>query len=335
MEQTVARRPAPRSRARTAYRTRLGRLFVGPAEDVLPSPALDPWRGRVQLVFTSPPFPLRRKKEYGNRTGDDYADWLAGFARHLTSLLTPDGSIVLEVGNGWNPGTPTVSTAGIRALLAFQEAGGLHLCQEFVCFNPARLPTPAEWVTIRRSRVKDAFTRVWWLAPSPHPKADNRRVLTEYSPSMRRLLKRGTFNSGRRPSQHQISDRSFLSDNGGAIPPNVLVPGEDETAPPDPFTVLPIPNTASRDPYHRACRERGVPRHPAVMPEALVRFFVEFLTDAGDVVLDPFAGSNTTGAVAERLGREWVGIEADPGYAEASRVRFEPADGAEAEAPAA
>jgi DNA modification methylase len=61
------------------------------------------------------------------------------------------------------------------------------------------------------------------------------------------------------------------------------------------------------------------------MPEALVRFFVEFLTDPGDLVLDPFAGSNTTGAVAERLGRKWVGIEADPGYAEASRVRFGPA----------
>jgi site-specific DNA-methyltransferase (cytosine-N4-specific) len=325
VEQTAAHRPAARGRARTAYRTRLGRLFVGPAEDVLPSPALDPWRGRVQLVFTSPPFPLQRQKKYGNRTGNEYAEWLAGYARHLTELLTPNGSIVLEVGNGWNPGTPTVSTAGIKALLAFQEAGGLHLCQEFVCYNPARLPTPAEWVTVRRSRVKDAFTRVWWLAPSPHPKADNRRVLTEYSPSMRRLLKRGTFNSGRRPSQHQISDRSFLADNGGAIPPNVLVPSEDSAT--DPFTVLPIANTASRDPYNRACRERGVPRHPAVMPEALVRFFVEFLTDAGDLVLDPFAGSNTTGGVAEQLGREWIGIEADPGYAEASRVRFAATEG--------
>ena len=59
------------------------------------------------------------------------------------------------------------------------------------------------------------------------------------------------------------------------------------------------------------------------MPEPLVEFFVKFLTDPGDVVLDPFAGSNTTGAVAEHLGREWVAIEADAGYAESSRVRFE------------
>lgn len=317
MAHSVARRPARRSPVRTAYQTPLGRLFVGNAEVALDAPALDPWRGRTQLVFTSPPFPLVREKKYGNRTGDEFARWLASFAVPLTKFLTPNGSIVLELGNGWNPGTPTVSTAGIKALLAFQEAAGLHLCQEFIYYNPARLPTPAEWVTIKRSRVKDAFTRVWWLAPSPHPKADNRRVLTEYSPSMRKLLKKGTYNPvANRPSQHQITERSFLTDHGGAIPPNVLVPPEE------PQAVLPISNTASNHPYHIACRQKGLPRHPAIMPDQLAEFFVRFLTDAGDVVLDPFAGSNTTGAVAEGLGRKWVGIEANEEYAELSRVRF-------------
>src|SRR5207237_8842587 len=183
-----------------------------------------PRRRGVQVVFTSPPFPLQRQKKYGNLTGDAYAEWLANFAIPLTKTLTPNGSIVMELGNGWNPGTPTVSTTGIKALLAFQEAAGLHLCQEFICFNPARLPTPAEWVTVRRTRVKDAFTRVWWLSPTPTPKADNRRVLTAYSESMKRLLARGTYNGGNRPSGHQVGHESFLSNNGGAIPPNVLVP---------------------------------------------------------------------------------------------------------------
>jgi site-specific DNA-methyltransferase (cytosine-N4-specific) len=304
----------------TAYRTPAGRLFVGRAEHALESPALDPWRGRVQLVFTSPPFPLLRKKKYGNLSGDEYARWLASFAVPLAGLLTPDGSIVLELGNGWNPGTPTISTTGIKALLAFQEAAGLHLCQEFVCFNPARLPTPVEWVSIRRERVKDTFTRLWWLSPNPTPKADNRRVLTEYSESMRRLLRKGTYQGGRRPSDHKIGERSFLTDHGGAIPPNVLVgPNSDGV---EAQAVLPIPNTSSRGPYHETCRAAGVPRHPATMPELLVEFFVKFLTDEKDVVFDPFAGSNTTGAVAERLGRRWVSVEADAGYARASAVRF-------------
>ncbi len=295
-------------------------MLVGKAEDVLASAALDPWRGRVQLVFTSPPFPLLRKKKYGNLSGDAFCDWLASFAEPLAKMLTPNGSIVMEIGNGWNPGLPTVSTVGIKALLAFQEAANLHLCQEFICYNPARLPTPAEWVAVRRTRVKDAFTRVWWLSPTPNPKADNRRVLTEYSDSMKKLLKKGTYTGGKRPSEHQIGTESFLTDNGGAIPPNVIVPPNASDY--EPQAILPIANTASKNGYHQMCRDQNLPRHPALMPEPLVEFFVRFLTEPNDVVFDPFSGSNTTGSVAERLGREWVGVEADAAYAEASKIRF-------------
>ncbi len=302
--------------ARPVYETEAGRMFAGQAEDVLARPPLTDWRGRVQMLFTSPPFPLQREKKYGNLQGEAYASWLAGFAPLFTQYLTATGSIVLELGNGWNPGLPTMSTASLKALLAFQEAGKLHLCQEFICYNPARLPTPIEWVNKRRCRVKDSFTRVWWLSPTPHPKADNRRVLTEYSGRMRRLLERGTVNTGKRPSQHHISLNSFRTDNGGAIPPNVLVPPAEEAQ-----ALLPIPNTASCSPYRRTCRARGMTPHPACMPEALVAFFVQFLTDPGDLVLDPFAGSNTTGAVAEE---HWLAVEADPAYAETSQVRFEP-----------
>src|SRR6266446_5506913 len=181
----------------------MGVMYAGRAEEALTRPPLISWRGRVQMLFTSPPFPLQREKKYGNLQGEAFTDWLAGFAPLFTDYLTPSGSIVLELGNGWNPSLPTMSTASLKALLAFQEAANLHLCQEFICYNPARLPTPAEWVTVRRVRVKDSFTRVWWLSPGPFPKADNRRVLTGYSESMRRLLERGTYNGGNRPSGHQ------------------------------------------------------------------------------------------------------------------------------------
>lgn len=313
MEKTAA------SRVALAYQTPQGRMFQGLTEDVLRHAKFAPWKGKVQLLFTSPPFPLQREKKYGNLTGESYSDWLAAYAESFAECLTPDGSIVVEVGNGWNPGTPTMSTTSLKALLAFQEAAGLHLCQEFICFNPARLPTPAEWVTVRRVRVKDAFTRVWWMSPTPYPKADNRQVLTEYSDSMRKLLRRGTYNGGRRPSQHHVGDRSFLVNNGGAIPPNVLIPPDSNDVP---LEVLSIPNTSSRGQYRQLCKDQGLTLHPAVMPELLVEFFVKFLTDVNDVVLDPFAGSNTTGAVAERLDRRWLAIEANPAYVESSRMRF-------------
>lgn len=300
-------------------------MYQGLCEAVLATQRLRALEGKVQMLFTSPPFPLRKKKKYGNEDAGKYVEWLAGYAQLFKEFVTSDGSIVMELGNAWDEGRPTMSTLTLKALIAFQERAELYLCQEFICFNPAKLPTPQQWVTQKRVRVKDAFTRVWWLSPSPHPKADNKRVLTEYSESMKRLLERGTYNAGLRPSEHRIGKSSFLRNNGGAIPPNVLVPPiadvlEELTK--ELIEVLPISNTSAHDAYQAYCKEHGLQTHPARMPEKLVEFFIEFLTDRGDLVLDPFAGSNTTGAVAERLGRHWIGIEADTTYIEGSRARF-------------
>jgi site-specific DNA-methyltransferase (cytosine-N4-specific) len=92
---------------------------------------------------------------------------------------------------------------------------------------------------------------------------------------------------------------------------------------PEVTEVLSIANTKANDPYQVHCREHGLSAHPARMPMKLVEFFVDFLTDPGDLILDPFAGSNTTGCVAERMGRRWLSVEANRDYAEASRFRFQ------------
>ena len=288
------------------YTTPKGRFYRGSSEEVLRTQSLRNLKGKIQLIFTSPPFPLNRKKKYGNLQGSEYVSWLSSFAPLFSEFLSPDGSIVMELGNAWNPGYPTVSTLPIEALLKFKEAGKFHLCQEFICFNPARLPSPAQWVTIERIRVKDAFTRLWWFSQSPRPKADNRQILVEYSAAMKKLIKSGKYNSGRRPSEHVIGEKSFLQDNGGAIPPNVLIAA----------------NTGSTDFYLEYCREQGLEHHPSRMPVDLATFFVKFLTEKNDWIMDPFAGSNVTGAVAEELGRRWVSIEPNIDYAKGSIGRF-------------
>ena len=296
-------------------------MFYGKAESLLEAEPITAHRKHIQLILTSPPFPLNRKKKYGNLTGRAYVNWLASFASTFRDYVAPDGSIVLELGNAWEPGSPTMSTLPLKALLEFQESAGLHLCQEFICFNPARLPSPVQWVNVEHIRVKDAFTRVWWLAPSERPKADNHHVLTEYSDAMKRLLRRGTYNAGTRPSEHLIGQTSFLNDRGGAVPPNVLAPPAEDLLM-DLYDVLPIANTRSADPYQEFCRKHGLDPHPARMPQKLVEFFVKFVTDPGDTILDPFAGSNTTGFVAESLERRWLAIEADETYAATSEARF-------------
>jgi DNA modification methylase len=291
---------------RVAYSTKLGRLIHGKAEEALASGLLKKYQGKIDLVFTSPPFPLNRKKKYGNLQGQEYIDWLAGFALKLRPFLKPRGSIVMEVGNAWEPGHPVMSTLSLRALLSFLDTGELLLCQQFIYNNPSRLPTPAQWVTVERIRVKDSYSHLWWMSPTDRPKATNRRVLQPYSAAMERLLQTRKYNSGSRPSEHRIGKTSFFRRHKGAIPSNVIT----------------LSNTENASTYLKYCRKKKLILHPARMPIGLAEFFIKFLTKPGDLVLDPFAGSNTTGAAAEALGRHWIGIESDKVYVAGSRGRF-------------
>lgn len=303
-----------------AYSTGKGASIVGMSEVVLDGPGGKSLEGKVQLVFTSPPFPLNTKKKYDNLQGEEYKDWFAGYAERLTKLLTPNGAIVVEIGNAWEPGAPVMSALAIESLLAFKKKANLYLCQEFIWHNPAKLPTPAQWVTIERIRVKDSFTRLWWMSPVEKPKADNRRVLTAYSKSMERLLRTKKYNAGKRPSGHMIGQTSFFTENEGAIPPNVVSIAEKEAA--IPGSVLIGSNTANNLDYRQYCEEHGLDPHPARMPIDLARFFIKLCTEPGDLVLDPFAGSNTTGAAAEELDRTWISIEANANYAASGKSRF-------------
>lgn len=291
---------------RLSYSTDLGEMYEGYIEGFLASETAERLQGSVQLVFTSPPFALNRPKRYGNSTGDEYVKWLGSLAKGLGDLLTDDGSLVVELGNAWESGVPTMSPVVMEALLAILKAGDFHLCQQFVSHNPARLPSPAQWVNVERIRVKDAFNHVWWMSRTERPKADNREVLVDYSPAMQRLLKRQSYNAGDRPSQHNIGETSFLTDNGGAIPSNVLG----------------VSNTHSSDDYRKYCKDNNLGIHPARMAPGVAEFFVRFLTEKNDLVFDPFSGSNTTGAEAERLERKWLGVEPNPDYIEGSIGRF-------------
>jgi len=290
-----------------AYWTSQGRMYHGKAENILSRSEFRRFSGRFQLVFTSPPFPLNTKKRYGNLRGEEYLEWLASFGSKLRDLLTEDGSMVIEIGNAWESGRPVMSSLPVRALLEIQERNDLYLCQEFIWSNPAKLPSPAQWVTVERIRVKDSFTRLWWMSPVTKPKANNRHVLQPYSKSMRKLLRSGKYNAGERPSEHVLGETSFLKDRGGAIPGSVIS----------------CANTSSVNNYMKYCRRHELRPHPARMPCQLAEFFINFLTDPGDLVMDPFAGSNTTGASAEHLGRHWLSIEPEEQYVAGSIGRFE------------
>lgn len=282
-----------------AYKTSWGAMYEGDAAALLatlPDKSLD-------LVVTSPPYALHFKKEYGNVDKDGYVEWLRPFGREIYRALKPKGSFVLNIGGSYNAGAPTRSLYHFKVLLMLCEEVGFHLAQECFWYNPAKLPSPAEWVNVRRMRVKDSVEYIFWLSKATMPKADNRQVLAEYSPDMKRLLVRG-YRAKERPSGHKITNK--FTDQGGSIPSNMIERGNNE----------------SNSDYIRLCGERGLKPHPARFPAALPEFFIKLLTDPDDLVLDPFGGSNMTGSVAEGLRRRWLAFELEPKYIETSRLRF-------------
>jgi len=259
----------------------------------------------VDLAMTSPPFGLVRKKSYGNEDADEYLRWFRPFAQGLQRVLKPRGSAVIDIGGAWKPGMPARSLYHFELVVMLCREFGFYLCQEHFWWNPAKLPTPAEWVNIRRVRVKDSVNTVWWISKTPWPKASNRRVLAPYSEAMEALLRYG-YKTMVRPSGHSIS-KNFSKRNAGAVPPNLIAAA----------------NTESNGRYQAYCKERGITPHPARFPASLPEYFIRMLTDKGDTVLDPFAGSCVTGEVAEALGRRWIGCELDGNYLRGALGRFE------------
>lgn len=285
------------------YRTRLGSALVGDALELL---AVVP-DASVDLVVTSPPFALLREKAYGNKDQAEYVDWLCRFGVEVRRVLKDTGSFVLDLGGAYQRGVPVRSLYNYRVLLRLCDEVGFSLAEEFFWHNPSKLPSPIEWVNKRKIRVKDSVDTVWWLSKTENPKANVRNVLVPYSARMQTLLRdpEKFYKPKGRPSGHDIG-ASFSTDNGGAIPPNLLQ----------------IANTESNSSYLRLCKLVGAEPHPARFPAALPEFFIKFLTDPGDLVVDIFAGSNTTGHAAETLNRHWVAMDVRRDYVAASALRF-------------
>lgn len=291
--------PAPR----LVHTTQYGRIYCGDSLQLLNNrDVIQP--SSVNLIMTSPPFGLVRKKEYGNVDAEQYVEWFRPFAEAFYDILADNGSLVIDIGGSWIPGQPTRSLYHYELLIMLCREYQFHLAQEFYWWNPSKLPTPAEWVTVRRIRVKDAVNCIWWLSKTPWPKASNIRVLQPYSESMLELLRSG-YKAKLRPSGHDISTK-FSIDNGAAIPPNILA----------------IPNTESNSAYLRYCAEHNLKTHPARFPALLPEYFIRMLTDSGDLVIDPFAGSCVTGEVTERLNRKWICVELREDYVESALSRF-------------
>lgn len=287
----------------TIYETPNGKAIWAQAEAALGTIE----QQSVQLILTSPPYPLVRKKEYQKEDTQDYLNWITNLAAGWREKLTPDGSLLLNLSDCWNKKEPTLNLYQERLLLQLVDQLGYNLIQRLYWHSPSKIPS-SHWVTVKKYRLNNSVEHLFWLSKSTEPKTRVDRVLKPYGASMLRSLAAGGDRRTQRPSTHGGTQNGFGKDRGGSTP----------------FTLQNWTHATSQGDYFAFCRDQDIPLHPARFPKELPEFCVKFLTDPKDTVYDPFGGSNTTGAICEELDRKWITSERSLTYLHGSLGRFIP-----------
>ncbi len=118
----------------TFHKTKHGEIVLGDSLDFLTS--VD--AGSVDLVITSPPFGLVRKKDYGNVESHEYVEWFKPFGKELKRILKPSGSLVIDIGGAWIPGQLTRSLYHFELAIMLCRELEFYLAREFFWWNPSK-----------------------------------------------------------------------------------------------------------------------------------------------------------------------------------------------------
>ncbi|MEJ5209399.1 site-specific DNA-methyltransferase [Denitratimonas sp. CY0512] len=295
-----------------AFSTHLGVAIWGKCEHVLAGLGQ-----QITAVITSPPYPLRKSRAYGGPSDEaTYIDFICRAMEPLIKHLAPGGSLAINLGNDvFEQGLPSRSLYAERLLLMLCDRFGLHRMDTLIWSNPSKPPGPVRWASMARVQLNVGYEPIYWLTNDPTKvKSDNRRVLEAHTQQHQQLMGQG----GERRYQsysdgaYRIHPGRFGQRTAGRIPTNVLVRGH---------------TCADSNQYRADARALGLPVHGAGQPLAIPEFLTRFLSDVGDLIVDPFGGTATTGMAAERNGRRWLVVEAMLDYLRAGAERFRPFPG--------
>jgi site-specific DNA-methyltransferase (cytosine-N4-specific) len=291
-----------------AFSTELGVALWSLCEDVFD--AID---APITLCLTSPPYPLRKQRAYGDPTDKDYVKWLVNAVRPVAERLVQGGSICLNVGNDvFEPGKPSRSLYKERLVLALADELGLHLMDSLIWHNPTKPPSPTYWACVNRYQLNARYEVIYWFTNDPdHVRSDNRRVLQPHSERHLKLMAKGGESNRAEFSDgaHRKRPGSFGNVTEGRIAHNIMT----------------FPHRCkSQSDYKRMAREHGIAAHGAPYPLALAKFLIEFLTKKGELVVDLFGGSLTTAVGCEELERPWITTEAIWEYNRGGGLRLSP-----------
>jgi site-specific DNA-methyltransferase (cytosine-N4-specific) len=309
--------PAPADVCLLGFSTHLGVAIWGRAEN-----AFSGFTEKIYLVVTSPPYPLRRPRAYGNVTEAEYVDFICRCLEPVVRSLAAGASVCLNVSNDiFQERAAARSLYRERLVIALHDRLGLHKMDEIPWINFSKPPGPAYWASIERKQLNVAWEPIYWLTNDPScVNADNRRVLQPHTEKHLRLIQHGGENRHKDNSDgaYKLRRGAYSAPTAGRIPRNVIMRGHA---------------CAEQAAYKRAARALGLPVHGAPMPFEIANFLIRFLTEPGQLVADPFAGSMTTADAAERLGRPWFATEMMYEYIRGGAERFRGREGFELSLP--
>jgi len=246
----------------------------------------------VNLVITSPPYAdvLYYGESVKTFTSDKYIPWITEVAKEVQRILTSDGSFIFNIGNKTDNGCRSLYV--MDTILAFVRDAGLFLHDEYFWFKNA-MPNGSE------KRLHNEVEYIYHFVKTPNNfKCNMDNVREQYSKSHTRMIN----------SQKRLNSNKVVSADGTSIQPPKRVR--------NPLNPLgKIPNNIFNFPTAASDRHKGkTVKHPAPFHRELPEWYIKWLTDPGDVVLDPFMGSGTTAEAAIILDRKYLGFEINKTY---------------------
>lgn len=245
----------------------------------------------VDMILTSPPYADRRRNCYEGMGTDQYVDWFLKFAVEFKRILKPTGSFFLNIKPHCNKGERVLYV--MKLVIALKEEIGFRFTDEF-CWTKIGMPGKFN------GRFKNAFEPVYHFTIDKgftHNPYSVAKQATDISKARYKRKASGETQNGSKFAGIRRLDRDEDKVNL-ALPSNHI-------------------HFTQKNNQHSIQS-----KHPAVYPEELCEFFIKAFSNEGDIILDPFMGSGTTGVACKALNRSFIGIELDQGYFDIGKERI-------------
>ena len=243
----------------------------------------------VDLVITSPPYSdVKTYIDFKGIHPDEYVDWFMPYIKEIERVLKPTGNFILNVND------KVVNR--FRHPYVYDLVSRLHKETGLKMFE--RLYWDKKKSLPNRGRFSDRVEFLFWFSKTKKFKLNMDEMRVPYAEkSIQRMKKPLKKRFARGENDDDLGYKNWSPNEKGALPSSLIQISSQST--------------------------KVMDKHVAVYPKELVEYFLLGASDKGDVVLDPFMGTGTTGVVAKENGRQWIGFDINEEYVDFANDRID------------